>query len=149
MKNKNYTKEQENQIRELSPITYDIAVELGENFGKTLRSVIAKACSMDGVEYIARERVNKNGKPTVSKAEIVESIREYLPGLQYQTVASGSVVLEGLEKAPKTSLLEILEALQNGLTKDINPNNIQYVLTKKDETRVVTDLEAEFARGES
>ena len=32
--NVNYTPQMENEIRELSPITYDIAVVLAEKFGK-------------------------------------------------------------------------------------------------------------------
>ena len=54
MKNKKYTIEQETQIREESPITYDMANTLAEKFGKTIRSVIAKACSMQDVEYIPK-----------------------------------------------------------------------------------------------
>ena len=41
---KNYSKKMESQILARSPITYDIAQELAEIFGKTLRSVVAKAC---------------------------------------------------------------------------------------------------------
>ena len=50
MINKNYTSKMEAEIRENSPITYDVAVVLAEKFGKKLRSVIAKACSMHDVE---------------------------------------------------------------------------------------------------
>ena len=122
MENKNYTPEMEQTIRENSPITYDIAVELAENFGKKLRSVIAKACSMDGVEYIARERVNKNGSNIVRKAEIVEGIREYLPGLVHVTKdESGSIIQEGLEKATKEALLAVFEALRKTKPEDWKP----------------------------
>ena len=74
MKPTNYTPEQETQLRELSPITYDIAVELAESFGKKLRSVIAKACSMEDVEYFPKERVSKNGSEITRKSELVERI---------------------------------------------------------------------------
>ena len=63
----NYTKAQESEIRELSPISYDVAEVLAEKFGKKLRSVIAKACSLDGVVYVARERVAKNGSAIEKK----------------------------------------------------------------------------------
>ena len=116
MTNINYTEAQENQIRELSPITYDIAVELGETFGKKLRSVIAKACSMEGVEYVARERVAKNGNPTVSKVQIVDNIAEVL----YSESLHPSLMrlnLHGLEKATKSSIANLLEDLRE--TNDI------------------------------
>ena len=98
----NYTKAQENEIRELSPISYDVAVVLAEKFGKKLRSVIAKACSMDKVVYVARERVAKNGSVIVRKAEMVESIAKSL--------ATGEN-LKGLEKATKASLDALMRSI--------------------------------------
>ena len=100
--NQNYTPEMEQEIREYSPITYDLAVILAEKYGKKLRSVIAKACSLEGVDYIAREKVAKNGNPTVSKAEIVASIAKHL---------ESDEDFRGLTKATKESL----EVLLNGL----------------------------------
>ena len=98
----NYTKAQENEIRELSPISYDVAVVLAEKFGKKLRSVIAKACSMDKVVYVARERVAKNGSAIVRKAEMVESIAKSL---------ATSEDLSGLEKATKSSLDALMRSI--------------------------------------
>ena len=98
----NYTKAQESEIRELSPITYPIAEVLAEKFGKKLRSVIAKACSMDEVVYVARERVAKNGSAIVRKAEMVESIAKSL--------ATGED-LSGLEKATKSSLDALMRSI--------------------------------------
>ena len=98
----NYTKAQENEIRELSPISYDVAVVLAEKFGKKLRSVIAKACSMDKVVYVARERVAKNGSAIVRKAEMVESIAKSL---------ATSEDLSGLEKATKASLDALMRSI--------------------------------------
>ena len=98
----NYTKAQENEIRELSPISYDVAVVLAEKFGKKLRSVIAKACSMDKVVYVARERVAKNGSAIVRKAEMVESIAKSL---------ATDEDLSGLEKATKSSLDALLRSI--------------------------------------
>ena len=98
----NYTKAQESEIRELSPITYPIAEVLAEKFGKKLRSVIAKACSMDKVVYVARERVAKNGSVIVRKAEMVESIAKSL---------ATSEDLSGLEKATKSSLDALMRSI--------------------------------------
>ena len=98
----NYTPSQENEMRELSPITYDCAVVLAEKFGKNLRSVIAKACSLDGVVYVARERVAKNGSVIVRKAEMVESIAKSL---------ATDEDLSGLEKATKASLDALMRSI--------------------------------------
>ena len=92
----------ENEIRDNSPITYDIAVVLAEKFGKKLRSVIAKACSMEKVEYIARERVTKNGSTIVRKSEMVESIAKSL---------ATDEDLTGLEKATKSSLDALMRSI--------------------------------------
>ena len=99
----NYTKAQESEIRESSPISYDVAVVLAEKFGKKLRSVIAKACSMDGVVYVARERVAKNGSAIVRKAEMVESIAKSL---------ATDEDLQGLEKATKSSLDALMRSIR-------------------------------------
>ena len=100
----NYSKKMESQILARSPITYDIAQELAEIFGKTLRSVVAKACSMEGVTYIARERVTKTGSLVTSKAELVEAIEKSLGTDQCED-------LTGLEKATKTSLENLLMSI--------------------------------------
>ena len=106
MKNitQNYTPEMEQEIRENSPITYDLAVILAERFGKKLRSVIAKAVSMDGVTYVARPKVAKNGSDIVRKAEIVMNIADF-------TNVTSVNDLSGLTKATKTSLLALLDGL--------------------------------------
>ena len=105
MRTTNYTTEQENQIRELSPITYDIAVELAETFGKKLRSVIAKACSMDGVKYLPKERVSKNGSEITRKSELVERITK--------AVKANGQEMKGLEKATKSSLNLLMERVEH------------------------------------
>ena len=102
-KTMNYTKAQEDEMRESSPISYDVAVVLAEKFGKKLRSVIAKACSMDGVVYVARERVAKNGSAIVRKAEMVESIAKSL---------ATDEDLSGLEKATKSSLDALMRSIR-------------------------------------
>ena len=99
----NYTKAQESEIRELSPISYEVAQVLAEKFGKKLRAVIAKACSLDGVVYVARERVTKNGSAVVRKAEMVESIAKSL---------ATDEDLTGLEKATKSSLDALMRSIR-------------------------------------
>ena len=99
----NYTKAQESEIRELSPISYDVAVVLADRFGKKLRSVIAKACSLEGVIYIPKARVAKNGSAIVRKAEMVESIAKSL---------ATDEDLTGLEKATKSSLDALMRSIR-------------------------------------
>ena len=101
MINKNYTSKMEAEMRENSPITYDVAVVLAERFGKKLRSVIAKACSMHDVEYVAKERKTKSGEPIIAKRDLVSQISDSLNGVD----------LVGLEKATKTSLETLLREI--------------------------------------
>ena len=101
MENKNYTPEMEQTIRENSPITYDLAVILAERFGKKLRSVIAKACSMEDVEYLPKEKVSKNGSEITRKSEIVERISK--------AIKANGQEMKGLEKATKSSLNLLME----------------------------------------
>ena len=99
---KNYSTKMESRILARSPITYDIATELAEIFGKTLRSVVAKSCSMEGVTYIARERVAKNGSDICRKTDLVAEIKRAL---------SSDEDFAGLEKATKSSLTNLLMSI--------------------------------------
>jgi len=100
----NYSVSQENEMRELSPISYDVAVVLAEKFGKKLRSVIAKACSLEGVVYVARERVTKTGSQVIRKAKMVKAIEKALGSEQCED-------LTGLEKATKSSLDALMRSI--------------------------------------
>ena len=102
IKNINYSKKMESQLLARSPITYDIASELAEIFGKTLRSVIAKSCSMEGVVYVARERVAKNGSDICRKSDLVDEITRAL---------ASDEDLTGLVKAPKSALENLLMSI--------------------------------------
>tara|TARA_B110001454_G_scaffold195067_1_gene197086 strand:+ start:1104 stop:1418 length:315 start_codon:yes stop_codon:yes gene_type:complete len=102
IKNINYSKKMESAILARSPITYDIASELAEIFGKTLRSVIAKSCSMEGVVYVARERVAKNGSDICRKSDLVDEITRAL---------ASDEDLTGLVKAPKSALENLLMSI--------------------------------------
>ena len=99
---KNYSKKMESEILARSPITYDIASELAKTFGKILRSVVAKSCSMEGVTYIARERVAKNGSDICRKSDLVDEITRAL---------STDEDLTGLTKATKSSLENLLMSI--------------------------------------
>jgi hypothetical protein len=102
IKTKNYSKKMESQLLARSPITYDIAQELADIFGKTLRSVIAKSCSMEGVVYVARERVTKNGSDICRKSDLVDEITRAL---------ATDEDLTGLTKATKSSLENLLMSI--------------------------------------
>ncbi len=100
---KNYTEAQEARIREeaaKAPLNKDTAEKLGAEFGKSCKSVTAKALRM-GVPYAKQKPVTKTGKPVVRKEDLVSSIGNYVPGS-----------LEGLEKASKPALENILSAFQ-------------------------------------
>lgn len=75
-------------------MTADIAVTLAAEFGKTPRSVIAKAVRLE--VYKSKEPTTKNGEPIEKKEDLVAAIGE---------VVSGN--LDGLEKAPKPALVAI------------------------------------------
>lgn len=94
-KTPNYTPEQEARIRELAPLNAATAAELALEFGKTTRSVIAKAVRMD-VGYQSKQPTTKSGEPIEKKLDLVREIAE---------VVSGN--LTDLEKAPKPALVAI------------------------------------------
>lgn len=88
----NYTEAQEARIRELAPLNSTIAAELALEFGKTARSVIAKAVRMN-VGYTAKQPTTKTGEPVTKKETLVSEI-----------AAIVGANLDGLEKAPKPAL---------------------------------------------
>ena len=97
----NYTADQMAEIREHSPLNYEIASELGTKFGKKTRSVIAKAISME-VEYIAKPRATKNGETVERKLAIVSDIEKML-----------KITAPSLVKATKADLVRVREVLMN------------------------------------
>ena len=96
----NFTAEQEARIREMAPLNQAKSRELALEFGKTERSVTAKAVRM-GVPYERKQPTTKNGQPVERKEAIVAEIS--------QLVGSN---LEGLEKAPKGALQAVRAALR-------------------------------------
>ena len=92
IKTPNYTPAQEQRIRDMAPLNAEIAATLATEFGKTARSVIAKAVRME-IGYVAKTPTTKSGDPVTNKAALVADIA---------SIVSGN--LDGLEKAPKAAL---------------------------------------------
>jgi hypothetical protein len=98
MENKNYTEAQVARMHEFEFIDAAIAKELADEFGKNVKSVVAKAVR-EGI-YKAKERASKTGGKIESKEQIVADI-----------AAIVGKSLDGLEKASKQSLLAIRDKL--------------------------------------
>lgn len=78
--------------------TRETVDSLAEQFGKTARSIIGKLSS-EGI-YKKADKITKNGKPQVTKAQWVTRIEDLI-----------SEDLTGLEKAPKLTLEKLFNAL--------------------------------------
>lgn len=96
----NFTPAQEQRIRDSAPLNQEKSRALALEFGKTERSVTAKAVRM-GVAYERKQPQTKTGAPVERKEAIVAEI---------QAIVGGN--LEGLDKAPK----QALQAVRNFLT---------------------------------
>ena len=99
MKPKNYTDEMVAEMHELYTAnpTRETVDMIAENFGKSVRSVIAKL-SRVGI-YVTQERTTKTGEPVVRKAELVAQLEDKF-GIELPT----------LVKASKADLQELLNA---------------------------------------
>ena len=97
---KNYTDEMVAEMHELYTAnpTRETVDMIAENFGKSVRSVIAKL-SREGI-YVTQERTTKTGEPVVRKAELVAQIEEHF-----------GVELPTLVKASKTDLQTLLGSI--------------------------------------
>ena len=100
MKPKNYTDEMVAEMHELYTAnpTRETVDMIAENFGKSVRSVIAKL-SREGI-YVSQPRVTKRGEPVVRNAELVAQIEEHF-----------GVELPTLVKASKTDLQNLLGSI--------------------------------------
>jgi hypothetical protein len=86
---KNYTSEMVAEMTKLytaNPNRETVDV-LAKQFGKTVRSIIAKL-SREGV-YVAQPRITKSGEPVVRKAELVAQINAKL-GEKFPTLVKAS-----------------------------------------------------------
>ena len=97
---KNYTDEMVAEMHELYTAnpTRETVDNLAEQFGKSVRSIIAKL-SREGI-YVTQERTTKTGEPVVRKAELVAQVEEHF-GIQLPT----------LVKASKADLQTLLDSI--------------------------------------
>jgi len=94
----NYSAEQEAEIKAAAPLNLDKAKALAEKMGKSYRSVIAKAKSLD-VPYESKPAPTK--RPVqITKVELVAEISKSLSGAK----------LDGLEKATTAALVNLYKA---------------------------------------
>lgn len=91
-KEANFTPEMEQAIRDAAPLNQQKSRELAARFGKTERSITAKAVRM-GVAYERKQPTTKAGGKVEKKETIVSEIAAIVGGN-----------LDGLEKAPKGAL---------------------------------------------
>lgn len=98
---RNYTPEMEEALRASQPVTFERAVEIAAEFGKTPRSVISKVKSL-GLDYVPRVVAPKRpeGKTKVAL------LAEIAAALKVEATA-----LDGLEKATSRSLANLLKGL--------------------------------------
>ena len=96
----NYTDEMVEQMvsRDVANPTRATVDALAEEFGKSVRSIIAKL-SREGV-YVAQQRTTKTGEPVVRKADLVAMLEE-----KFQ------VELPSLVKASKQDLELLIEVV--------------------------------------
>ena len=97
---KNYTDEMVAQMTEAYTAnpTRDTVDALAKQFGKSVRSIIAKL-SREGV-YVAQPKVTKTGEPVVRKAELVEILEAHF-----------EVAIPTLVKASKADLQRLVDAI--------------------------------------
>ena len=88
---KNYTDEMVETMHELytAEPTRETVEQLAEDFGKSVRSIIAKL-SREGI-YVSQPRVTKTGEPVVRKAELVAQINAHF-GVDFPTLVKASKV---------------------------------------------------------
>jgi len=97
---KNYSDEIVAQMTEqyVANPTRETVDALAQEFGKTVRSVIAKL-SREGV-YVAQPKVTKTGEPVVRKQELVAMLEAHF-----------SVAMPSLVKASKADLQRLIDAV--------------------------------------
>ena len=99
-KAKNYTDEMVETMHDLytAEPTRDTVEQIAEQFGKSVRSVIAKL-SREGI-YVSQPRVTKTGEPVVRKAELVAQIEEHF-----------DIEVPSFVKASKADLQELINQI--------------------------------------
>lgn len=100
----NYTDEDTKLLIELYTQAEDphaVIPELAKRFDKSEKSIIGKLAK-EGV-YIKKQYVNKQGKPPITKKEMIHKIAVRIGGDPER--------MQGLEKAPKIDLEYLLEVV--------------------------------------
>ena len=97
---KNYTDEMVASMTEqyVANPTRDTVEALAQEFGKSVRSIIAKL-SREGV-YVAQPKVTKTGEPVVRKAELVALLEAHF-----------EVAIPTLVKASKADLQRLVDSI--------------------------------------
>lgn len=117
--------------------TDDIIKTLAEKLGKTTKSIVAKL-TKEG-KYKAKTYTNKNGEPPTKKGTMADAIGKIL------RLSDGET--DSLEKANKTALTKIVEALAN--SKPIDPTEEQADMVKTMKAAMigsVVNLDADEAK---
>ena len=99
-KTKNYSDEMVAEMHDLYSAnpTRETVELIAENFGKSVRSVIAKL-SREGI-YVSQPRVTKTGEPVVRKSELVAQIEAHF-----------EIEIPTLVKASKADLQTLLNSI--------------------------------------
>lgn len=98
----NYSKAQEQILRDASPFDLAGAKVLAEQLGKSWQSIVSKAKHLE-LEYIPKPAPRKKAVQT-TKAELVQIVQKRLDRN-----------LEGLEKAPRLVLLLLINGLDHAI----------------------------------
>ena len=69
-----YTKEMEQELRSLSPVTNEKAIAFADKYGISVHSVRQKCVRSDDIEYQKKPQTRKDGSAVEKKAEIVAEI---------------------------------------------------------------------------
>lgn len=98
----NYTAEMVDVMRSHAPLDAAKCATLAESFGKSVKSVIAKA-AREGIPYNRKIRTTKTGGDIIAKQELIKAIAK--------ATNAESEQLAGLSRSPKTTLSFLLTLL--------------------------------------
>ena len=97
-----YTETLVKELQKFETLTYAEAVEFAATHGLKVRSVIAKAKSLE-IVYVPKPVVTKTGEPVIRKDTIIRAIES--------AVSVEVSALDGLQKATKSALVALLKAV--------------------------------------
>jgi len=101
-----YTKEMEQELRSLSPVTNEKAIAFADKYGISVHSVRQKCVRSDDIEYQKKPQTRKDGSAVEKKAEIVAEIAE-LCGIDADS-------FETLGNANRLVLVRLRDTLEAG-----------------------------------